>query len=67
MPDRYGDETAEPCCRNGWLSLENADVQKPCPIHRPPRTDSSTDYDPTRLSDRARAAIEKADNDDHAY
>ncbi|PSR63972.1 MULTISPECIES: hypothetical protein [Nocardia] len=64
MPDRYGDEPAERCCRNGWLTPEDADVQQPCPIHRPPRTHTGTDYEPTRLSDRARAAIEKADGDE---
>lgn len=65
MPDRYGDDSgsAARCCRNGWLTPEDADVQRPCPVHRPPRTDTGVDT-PTNLSDRARAAIEKAEDND---
>lgn len=29
-----------------------------CEIHRPQRQSTGSDYDPTRISDRARAAIE---------
>jgi hypothetical protein len=68
------DRTGEPidpdvcphgCRKGGWLTPEDADLQIPCPLHRPRRTPTEVDdYDPSRLSERARAAIEKADRDE---
>lgn len=75
MPDRYSDpEPATPvaqadcpyrCRPGGWLTPADADVMRPCPIHRPRRQPTGTTYDPTHISDRARAAIERADREDH--
>ncbi|MEV0031406.1 hypothetical protein [Nocardia sp. NPDC050793] len=66
------DRTGEPMephecpydCRDGWLSPPDADVMRACPQHRPPRQGNGIDYDPARLSDRARAAIARADWED---
>ncbi len=66
MPDRYSDPDPSPVdesrcphsCRWGWLTPADADVMRACPIHRPQRQSTGSDYDPTRISDRARAAIE---------
>ncbi|WP_280454131.1 hypothetical protein [Nocardia brasiliensis] len=52
------------CRRGGWLTPEDADVQRPCPIHRPRREPTGTDYNPANISERARAAIEKAERDE---
>ncbi|MGY1945314.1 hypothetical protein [Nocardia asiatica] len=67
--DRTGEPRSDGCpyrCRpGGWLTPEAADVQRPCPLHRPRRAPTETnDYDPSRLSERARAAIDKADRED---
>jgi len=74
MPlDRTGEPVEPPqdecpyrCRRGGWLTPEEDDVQRPCPIHRPRREPAnSSAYDPARYSAAARAAIERADREDH--
>ncbi len=67
--DRYGEPKTEDCpyhCRKGgWLTPEDADLQRPCPIHRPRREPTGTDYNPANISERAAAVIERAGQNDH--
>ncbi|MBF5002365.1 hypothetical protein IRT45_35195 [Nocardia sp. BSTN01] len=64
MPDRYGDEPLDDHkCWGGWATPPDSDTPRRCPVCRPDPIPSATD-EPTNLSDRARAAIEKADGDE---
>lgn len=60
-PDRYSDDEPPTAhhCRDGWLTPPDDDHPRRCPVCRP--TPAPADYGTTNISARARAAIEKAD------
>ncbi|RBO87061.1 hypothetical protein [Nocardia puris] len=63
--DRTGDDIPDRCpydCRRGWLTPDDADVMRACPIHRPrpAQADTSTGH----ISARAAEAIARADRED---
>ncbi|MGY2036595.1 hypothetical protein ACW9HF_15035 [Nocardia gipuzkoensis] len=60
------DESVEPHhCYRGWATPPDSDAPRRCPICRPqPPPAEVYDYDPSNLSERARAAIEKAERDE---
>lgn len=65
MPDRYSDPDPIPhTCWNEWATPPDSDAPRRCPICRPGTPAPAVDYGPTNLSERARAAIEKAERDE---
>lgn len=69
MPDRYGDPAEvcrDPVCEKpGWHGTDKDGRLIPCPVLKKhlfePR--DVTGYDPDRISARARAAYERADDE----
>lgn len=67
--DRTGEEREEPPphrCNNRWLGEDEEGRPIPCLLCKKhlTRPDDTDDYDPSRLSPRARAAIEKDNQND---